>query len=41
MISNYRLSRDFNYFNTKNWVFPEDARTDSLGNLILFEDGEK
>jgi hypothetical protein len=41
VISNYRLSRDFNYFNTKHWDFPDDARLDKNGNLILFRDDEK
>lgn len=41
VISNYRLSRDFNYFNTKNWEFPDDAPKDQAGNLILFKEDEK
>ena len=41
IISNGRLSRDFNRFNKKNWEFPEDAVTDNEGNLILFNESEK
>jgi len=41
IISNYRLSRDFNNFNNKYWEFPDDARIDAAGNLILFREDEK
>ena len=41
IISNGRLSRDFNYFNKRNWEFPEDAVTDNEDNLILFNESEK